>query len=121
MLQDRLDSALVTVCAYLMRGFGGVHADLKSISERAGSELEEFIILLFCFPAFEISNLFFKCAYFAQQRRLRRVGRKCALLGGQDLSVQFDGLALKNSSIADTYHSLRNFSRCLDSTKGSRK
>jgi hypothetical protein len=47
------------------------------------------------------------------------MGRECALLGGKDLSLQFNGLRLEGGSIAQTYHRWNDFARSLQGTSGS--
>ena len=72
-LEDALLAALVAVGTYGMRQFGRLHAFLQHV-DRSGMEtfnFLQFVPLLLCFPVFECSQLCFKVAYLAQQRRIR--------------------------------------------------
>ena len=89
---------------------------LHNVSERTPSKVLAFISLFFCGPVFQFSNFCFKIAYTIQQRELILIGRKCASLGGNDYSVEFNNLLLDDGSIADAYHRRSNFARCLERT-----
>lgn len=80
----------------------------------------EFVPLLLCFPAFYASDFFFKLAYAVGQFELRRLGRKRCLLGGEDYSVDFRDLPLKQRSIAKTYCALRDFSERIERSREGR-
>src|SRR5438105_433245 len=112
-LKNGFFSLLVAICTNEMRRFAVAHRFFHGISQRTSVEFYEFIALLLCLPCFEFSNLFFKIAYTLQQRRLAEIGAKCALLGGENYSVQFDSLRLKYGSVAETYHCLYDFARGL--------
>ena len=68
----------------------------------------QLIPLLLCGPCFKLHNAFFKASYLIQLRRLRRLGRKCELLGGRDLSGQFEGFSLKGCGVPQV-NSLSDF------------
>src|SRR5262249_9795541 len=109
LLQDRLAAVAIAVCTYVMLWVGAAHVFLNRISRHAPSDLGKLVALLLCFPCFEISNFFFKLAYLFQQRRLRRIGLKCASLGGENYAVEFDDLVLNHDSVAEAYHCLSDF------------
>ena len=98
-LKDRYAFVLITVCTYLMRGFGVAHFFFQNIGENTRFNFFKSVAFLFCIPCFKGSFFFFKLAYLIQHRELVRVGRKCAALGGENLSLKFDGLRLEHGSV----------------------
>lgn len=109
-LKDRFDAVLKAICAQEMRRFASVTLFLQCIAENVGplTHLGELVFLSLSVPCFKISHFFFKCAYAIQRRQMIRLGRKCACLGGQDFSLQFDDLAPHHSSVTHTYQRLRD-------------
>ena len=105
-LEDALERSCITVCTYLMGRFGRLRAHFQNVSESTVIAPVKFVFLLFTFPAFKLSNLFFEAAYTIQQRRLVRLGRECAALGGKDYSLKFDNLSLDHLMVAQRYHRL---------------
>ncbi len=91
-----------------MRRFGSLCVWFQNISKSSHINFFKVIFLLFSFPCFEISHLFFKFAYCLQERRALIIGRHRAILGVNDLGLKFDKLPLKRGSIAQTYHRLRD-------------
>src|SRR5262249_36965339 len=83
-------------------------------SEASASKVGQLVFLLLCLPCFHLSNVFFQLAYLLQQRILRRVGRDCVLLGGEDYSVEFDGLLQKLGVIPNPEKALRDFCRSIE-------
>jgi len=112
-LKDRFTTLLIAVCAKQMHWFGRTCLFLQRISKSAsarrtfGTYVHELILLLLSIPCFKVSHFFFKLTYSLQQRRLRRLGRECALLGGDDLSLQFDCFRPNDASVAGIYQELR--------------
>ena len=100
-VQDRLDAVLVTLCAYPMWWFGSLTLFLQGVSECPMPNLCKCVPLLLSFPCFYASNFFFQCAYRLGHRRLHRLGRKCAALGGQDFSLKFNH---KSLDLSDRLH-----------------
>lgn len=95
-------------CTQQMKWFGRVGVGLQSVGNYPVPNIHQSVALLLSVPFFKVSNLFFKFAYTLQQRKLVRLGRKCALLGGKDYSLQFDDLRLDHLTIAQRYHRLRD-------------
>ena len=89
-MEDRLLAALVACLTNLMRGFAVCHLWLKRVDEDPRREFLQPIPILLCGPRLDLSHMFFKAAYFCGHVRLARLGRQSALLGRQDLSLQFD-------------------------------
>ncbi len=106
-LKDRFASFLIACSTYAMGRFAGAHVWLQNVSERSASEIGQLIPLLLCIPCFKLSHACFKIAYFLGHRRLASLGRKCALLGGNDLSLQFDERIAKFGSVPELYQFLR--------------
>ncbi len=104
-------SFLVAVSTYAMGRFGAAHVWLQKVSERFSSEIGQLIPLLLCIPCFKRSHACFKTAYFLGHRRLALMGRKSAMLGGHDLSLQFDNRIPKFGSVSETYQFLRGLAR----------
>ena len=92
-----------------MRWLAICHSRLRHVGESPPIYGFEFVALLLTFPVFKLHNLLFKVAYTIRQRELRRLGRQCALLGGEDRSLQFDDLVLNHGSVTETYEALRDF------------
>ena len=108
-LKNRSAFVLIAVCTNLMGWFGRAHVFFQNVGEAAVFDLVKSVSFFLCVPCFKCSHFFFKFAYLLQQRELVRVGRKCAALGGEDLSLKFDGLRLEHGSVAGTYHALNGF------------
>ena len=102
------------VWAKPMKRLAVFHSWLRRISESSTIYGVKLVALFLTFPVFQLHNLLFKIAYTIQQRELRRIGRKCARLGGEDYSLQFDNLVLNHGSISQTYHSLKDFYRSVE-------
>src|SRR5882672_10887436 len=87
---------LIAFCTKQMIWFGTAGFWLNSIGvHRAGTlNLYKVVAFLFAIPCFKISNSFFKLALFLQQRRLHLLGVKCALMSGEDYSLEFENLPL---------------------------
>lgn len=107
-LQDRFDAGLVTVCAYGMHRFGAAHRFLDKVGKRTGRQGVELVALLLGIPCFHAHQLFFEIAYAGNQRRLRRLHRQCAPLGGHDFAGEFDRLRSEGLSIPEIKHRLRD-------------
>lgn len=112
-LENRLSAALIASCAYLMRWFGAACIRFQRIDERTGIHSLQLIAILLSLPCFKISNFLFKCAYALQRRELVRLGRECALLGGEDLSLQFDRLLPNDVGFARRYYQLHDIASRL--------
>ncbi len=102
-----------------MRWFGGLGVIFHSIAKSTNINLLEFIALLFTFPCFKISNLFFEIAYALNQRRALLINRKNRALGIHDFRLQFEPLLLKGRSTAQSYHRLKNILASLERDKDS--
>lgn len=87
-LVKRLLAVRIACWAKPMRWFGSAHFWLEHVGRRAPADVLELVALKLCRPCFEISNFCFERTYALQQRRL-------LLLGGRDMAMQFDRLALK--------------------------
>jgi len=68
------------------------------------------ILLLLSIPCFKISHFFFKLTYSVQGRRMSQIGRYCALLGGDDFSLQLDCFRPNDPSVMGIYKELRKVS-----------
>ena len=108
-LQERFLSTIVASGTKIMGFFASLHAFLQGINSNARSDAFKLIAGLLCSPCFKLGFFFFKLAYSAQQIRLRRLGLHCARLGGHDFSRQFEDLRLNEVSVANIFHSLRDF------------
>ena len=102
---------LVAICACPMRYFGAAFWFFQYISKSNKSDIPSLIAGFIALPSFKLSHAFFKCAYFLQQRRLSRIGGKSALLGGEDLSLQFPESIPKFDKVADLYQFLDALAR----------
>lgn len=111
-------AALVAICTYAMRRFGAAHAFLYRVSERPQTDILKIVPLLLCFHASRSAISFSRRAYAIQQRKLVRLGRKFAALGGKDYSIQFSGLSLDGLTVAQSYQRLCNFARRLEGSDG---
>ncbi len=89
LLQNRLDAALIAIGTQIVREATRIHARLHAISENTGSNFLKLIIFFVSIPVFQLSHFAFKATYSLQQVKLLLVGRKCAALGGKDLSLKF--------------------------------
>ncbi len=111
LIEERFSTYLVAICTYAMRWFTATGVCLYRVSHHIWGESHKFIPFFLCLPCFKIAYTFFKCAYFLQQRRLVCMGRHCAALGGQDLSVNFPQLLPKFDEIAGLYQFLKSLAR----------
>jgi hypothetical protein len=106
---------LIAVCTKQMRWFAGMGSYFRRVGQMTGRSVVgnvlEFVCLGLSVPCFKVSNFFFKLTYTIQQRKLVRLGRECAGLGGDDFSVQFDDLFTNQSSIANTEQRLADLRR----------
>jgi len=93
-IEDRLSSILVALCAYPMRWFGAAATRLQSIQKSSLPWGYQLVALFLFFPCFYASDFFFKIAYLLNHRRLMRLGRKCAALGGQNYALELDNPSL---------------------------
>lgn len=93
-IEDRCSPILVAMGAYPMRWFALAHGFFKSVDNDPWPRGVKLVALLFCFPCFYASDFFFKCAYLLNHRKLRRIGIKCAALGGQNGALKLDNLSL---------------------------
>lgn len=94
-LQHRFALLLKAGWTQPMFWLGGLHAWLQNVGKRSRSHFVKRIALSFSRPTFMLHQLFFKLAYAVGQRELSRLGRKCELLGGQNLSLQFADLGIE--------------------------
>lgn len=116
-LENRFSAILIAVCTKIMTLCGRLCLFFQNISKRSSVRFGELIFLLLSIPFFKVSHLFFKGAYLLKQRKLVRLGRDCAILGGHDYSLQFDDLLPHDGSVVKTYHRLREFGRGLEASK----
>lgn len=116
-MQKRFDTLLIAVCAYLMRRLRTLHAQLCSVDEDTWGQFVKLVALLLSFPCFEAHNFCFKLSYTLMQKRLRILGRECALMGGEDLSLQFEGLRIHERNVTKLHKSLNEVARRLESRK----
>ena len=77
-----------------MRWFGSAATFFKRVEHYSRPGTYQSIALFLFFPYFYASDFFSKIAYFLNQRRLPRISRKCAVLGGQDSALQLDHVSL---------------------------
>ena len=94
LIEDRLSPILVTLCTYPMRWFGIAHGFFKRIYDCSCPWGCKLIAFFLTFPCFYASDFFFKCSYLINHRRLSRIGRKCAALGGQNGALKLNNLSL---------------------------
>lgn len=97
-----------------MLWFAFAHICLQKVSERIPSKVGQLISLLLCIPCFELSNVLFKFVYLSRQRRLALLGAQAALLGGQDLSLQFPDLSFDGMNLVQIRNALRKVVRGLE-------
>ncbi len=110
-LQERFFAVAKALGTKPMVWFAALHIRLRRISERTDIHLFQCVALLLCVPCLKLSHACFKFAYFFGQRHLALVGRKSTLLGGHDLSLQFDNCIPKFGSVSETHQFLRGLSR----------
>ena len=65
---------------------------LQRINERSIPKGLKFVIFLLNIPVFKASHFFFKLLVTLVHFGLEILGRQCALIDGEDLSVHFRGL-----------------------------
>ena len=92
-MQDRSSAILVTMCTYPMRWIGSLARFFQCIYVTPIPRSYQLIALLCFFPCFYLSDFFFKLAYSLNHRRLLRLGRYCARLGGQNSALKLNSLA----------------------------
>ena len=110
-LENRYFSISVAICTYPMRWFGAASVSLQHIGKHARPQSFQFVVFFLSIPCFKASHFFFKLAYTLQQRRLSRLGRYCALHGGEDFSVQFPERIPEFSEVSHLYQFLKTLSR----------
>jgi len=93
-VEDRVSPILVALCTYPMRWFGAAATRLQSVNKTSLPRGYQLVALFLFFPCFYVSDFFFKTAYLLNHRRLMRLGRKCAALGGQNYALELDNLSL---------------------------
>ena len=114
-LKDHSGAVLVALCAYPMRWFGTAHAFFKSVhNSQSVPNTLKLVSLLLCFPCFHASDFFFKLAYFINHRRLIRIGRKCAALGGQNGALKLNHLSLDFGQRVELEKALRDVTSELE-------
>lgn len=91
-MDERLTHFVVAMCTYAMGRLASCHARIQRSGVGSTSVIGQIIPLVVCSVCFEANKLFFRLAFFVQQRLLRRLGRECAAMGGSDLSGLFEGL-----------------------------
>ena len=111
LLEEEFLSVGGAVCTYVMRRFTAAHGWFYRISHDVRGKSYEFIPLYLGVACIKLSHTFFKRAYFFNQLRLSRIGRKCALLGGKNLSLQFPERIPKFEKVSDLYQFLNALSR----------
>lgn len=97
-----------------MCGLAVLHSRLQPKSDGVRIDFFEYVSVLLSFPVFELSKLLFKFMFFLQQRHLRCLGRQCVLMGGIDLSVQFEGFLSALSRPDEIQNRLREINRRLE-------
>lgn len=112
-LQKALFPLFVALGTKAMDWLAVCHRRLQCAGEGSTSMVGQFVPLLLCRPCFELHQLVFQLTYLTQQVLLRRVGQECAMLGGNDLSGEFDNLRLDGSSLLDAEQRLSEFARRL--------
>jgi|ERR1700737_872849 len=99
---------LIAVGTRAMRWFAIGFRGFKLVSERVSPKVFQFIALKAASFCFEGSHLAFKITYLAQKRRALVLSRKGAVIGFNDLGLEFDKFRLKRRGIPQTYHCLRD-------------
>ncbi len=94
-----------------MRCFSAAFGFFQNVGKRAVPNVAAFIARFFSLPCLKASYFFFKIAYAIQQRRLICLGRKCATLGGNDLSKKFPKVIPEFDEIAGLYEFLKRIPR----------
>ena len=103
-----------TVCAHVMRGSAAAFRFFQHKGKHAISNFVQIVAFLFAFPFFHMSNALFKFVYSSRQRRLALLGAQRALLGGQNLSLQFPDLNFDGMSLVQIRDALREVVRGLE-------
>src|ERR1700677_177197 len=119
-LQNAFFAVLIAFCTKPMRWFGRLCLWFQDIGESSRTNGLQLLALSLSFPCFEISHLFFKLTYLLQKRRALILSRKRAIVGFNDLGLEFDHFTLKRGGIPHAYHCLRNVIRSSErSNSGS--
>lgn len=104
---------VVAIYTYPMRWLDAAFTALQHIGVHTRSKRLHFIVIFLSVPCFKASHFFFKLAYLMQQRRLSRIGRYCALHGGEDLSVHFPERIPEFSEVSHLYEFLKRLTRSI--------
>lgn len=112
-VEERFLAFIVAVCAYLMGRLAVLSAFLKAIHENPRRQRFHLVALLLTVPVFELHNRLFKLVYLGNERRLFLLGRKCELLGGSNLALQFKGHVTDFRSVPQLKKRLGEITRAL--------
>ncbi len=107
---------LKTICAKPMWWLGALHFWLRNVGEGSMVYGLQYIALFLCIPVFKLHNLLFKVTYLLNQRELVSLGRHCAILGGNDFSLEFDNLKLHFGTDFELEQTARDVRRRLETS-----
>ncbi len=110
-LEEKLSPFVVATAANPMRWFGVCCIALQRVSKNSRFKSIELVALFLSFPCFYISDFFFKFCYTLNQRRLFRLGSKCAALGGHNYGLQLNNFSLNFRDRFKLQHCLCNVLR----------
>ena len=113
-MEERFSPSLVAMLAYPMRWFGSLARFFQRIHKTSRPRGHQLIALLLSFPCFYASDFFFQIAYLLNHRRLLRLGRECARLGGQNGALKINDLSLDFSHRLKMKEALSNVSSSLE-------
>src|SRR4051794_15687695 len=110
-------SAVEACCTKAHVGAGSLGLWLQHVSDNTRSNLGWLVVLFLAIPCFKLSNALFQFVYLRQQHRLNLLGRYCALLGGDNYSLEFKHLGLFLDRPAYVKERLRQIERSLEASK----
>src|SRR5258708_2655917 len=103
----------VTALTRMMHWLAVCHFILQCADKYSRWKLVQLVALLFCLHIFKLHNACFKFAYLIAHRQFIHPGCSSALVGGHDLSLQFDYRLTKFDSIPDLNKALSQITSTL--------
>lgn len=113
-------SLAIAVGTRAMNWFAVGFRCFQFVSKRVSSEIRQLIALKAASLCLECSHVAFKVTYLAQKRRALILSGEGAIVGFNDLGLEFDKFRLKRRSIPQTYHRLRDVVCSLQGAQGAR-
>jgi|SRR5271154_147408 len=113
---------LETFVAKNMEWFAACGLRYESMYKDAstGKSIRKLISRLLAIPCFKVRDLCFQLGYLLLHRKLTRLGRQCALLGGEDYSLNFRDLILRGFVPSDALKTLENIKAVQNSFESRR-